>query len=102
MGVLLLFGGVEGGVGGGGVKPCTHGNLVPLRRRGRLGEVCFLLDPENVSRSPSRSTRPLLFPARSLALYGKCGGALVGGCWRGSLIFASEQQDGDGEVTRPL
>lgn len=60
MGVIVVC------VSVGGVKPYTHGNLVPLRRRGRLGEVCFLLDPENLSPSPSHSTRPLLFPSPSL------------------------------------
>lgn len=26
----------------------AHGNLGPHRMRGGLGEVCFLLDPENI------------------------------------------------------
>lgn len=38
--------------GGGRGKPYAHGNLVPLRKKGGLGEVCFLLDLENVSQSP--------------------------------------------------
>lgn len=29
---------------GEGGKPCAHGNLVPLQRKGGLGEVCFVLD----------------------------------------------------------
>lgn len=38
--------------GGGRGKPYAHGNLVTLRKKGGLGEVCFLLDLENVSQSP--------------------------------------------------
>lgn len=37
---------------GRGGKLYAHGNLVPLRRKGGLGEVCFLLDLKNVSLSP--------------------------------------------------
>lgn len=74
---------------GGGVKTYTHGNSVPLGRRGGLGEVCFLLDPENLSPSPSHSTRPLLFPSRSLFM--GSGGGVAGGV----LSSCEDQQDGD-------
>lgn len=36
----------------GGGKLYAHGNLVPLRKKEGLGEVCFLLDLENLSLSP--------------------------------------------------
>lgn len=65
------------GRGVGGAKPYTHGNLVPLGQRGRLGEVCFLLDLENVSPSPSHSTRPPLFSSHSLFM-GNGGGVRWG------------------------
>lgn len=47
-------------MGGGGGKLYAHGNLVPGRKKGGLGEVCFLLDLENVSLSPLPSPRPSL------------------------------------------
>lgn len=45
---------------GEGGKLYAHGNLVLLRKKGELGEVCFLLDLENLSLSP--------FPSPCLSL----------------------------------
>lgn len=50
----------------GGGKLNAHGNLVSLRKKGGLGEVCFLLDLENVT--VSFPSPPSVCPSLSLSL----------------------------------
>lgn len=80
---------------GGGGKLYAHGNLVPLRKKGGLGEVCFLLDLENLSLSP------FLSPCLSLALHQSVPLSL---CFIVSFCedfyhFCEDRKKGDGEGT---
>lgn len=52
----------------GGGKLNAHGNLVSLRKKGGLGEVCFLLDLENVTLSPFPPLHQSVLLSLSLSL----------------------------------